>query len=146
MMQYAHPEIDKSEIYCDFYGLSPKDLGLYALVDSKIAGAIWCRKLSSDKEASAYVDDACAIVSMALLPEYRGKGIGSAMMEQFLQEAAASFDALSVDSYDVARYRDFFQKYGFSSLKERPNILYKELEKKEIVRPSDGYDPRKWMD
>ncbi|HIP21346.1 MAG TPA: N-acetyltransferase, partial [Sulfurimonas sp.] len=26
------------------------------------------------------------------------------------------------------------------------SLMQKALEKKEIVRPTDGYDPRKWMD
>ncbi|MEA1956365.1 MAG: hypothetical protein U9N02_07730 [Campylobacterota bacterium] len=42
MVKYAHPkDIKDASIYTEFYGLTTKDLGLYALVDNKIAGAIW---------------------------------------------------------------------------------------------------------
>ncbi len=146
MMQYAHPPLQENDIYSEFYGLSSKDLGLYALVENKIAGAIWCRKMRLEQKASAFVDDKTAIMSIAVLPEFQNKGIAKAMLEQFLQEAAASFDALSIDSYENERYKNFLEEYGFSLILNSTKILYKELKREEIIRPTDGYDSRKWMD
>jgi len=146
MMQYAHPKLENSAIYSEFYGLSSKDLGLYALVDNKIAGAIWCRKIHSEQNVAAFIDDNTAIMSIAVLPEFKNQGIGSAMIEQFLQESSASFDALSIDSYENERYEVFLKKYGFSLIQGSGHVLYKELERREVIRPSDGYDSQKWMD
>ena len=146
MMQYAHPQLQENDIYSEFYGLSSKDLGLYALVDNKIAGAIWCRKMSPQQNASAFIDTETSILSMAVLPEFQNQGIGTAMMEQFLQEASASLDAMSIDSYEKKRYKNFLEKYGFSLIQGSTHVLYKKLERREIIRPTDGYDPQKWMD
>jgi ribosomal protein S18 acetylase RimI-like enzyme len=79
-------------IYEKFYGLTTKDLGLYALVDNKIAGAVWIRLLRAEQNAMGYVDANTPILNIAVIPELRGKGIGSAMLAQFLQEAGVVFE------------------------------------------------------
>ena len=134
MTNYAHKEAPNLEIYYDFYGLTAKDLGLYALVDNVITGAIWTRKLDGD----------IPILSMAVLPEFRGKGIGTAMMEQFLVEAGAVSQEMQVETYENERVVKFYEKFGFVTIGK--STMKKTFEQKDIVRPSDGYDPRRWMD
>ena len=136
MTKYAHPDTDNLDIYYNFYGLTTKDLGLYALVDNKIAGAIWSRQLNNEETPT---------LSLGILPEFREKGIETAMMEQFLLEAASVYTTLKVDTYNNEESNNFFTKFGFTSNKEL-NMMEKEFEKQEVVRPTDGYDPRKWMD
>lgn len=134
MTKYAHKEAPNLNIYYDFYGLTAKDLGLYALVDNVIAGAIWTRKL----------DGGVPILSMAVLPEFRSKGIGTAMMEQFLVEAGAVSEEMQVDTYENEKSINFYKKFGFVKLDNR--TMSKSFPKQEIIRPTDGYDPRRWMD
>ncbi len=67
------------------------------------------------------------------------------MMEQFLQEAAALYDKLTIDITAKPKALKFYEKFGF----EKQNdsfFLTKKLEKKEVIRPTDGYDPTHWMD
>ncbi|MFK5938169.1 MAG: GNAT family N-acetyltransferase [Sulfurimonas sp.] len=139
---------DVSELkrYSDFYGLTPKDLGLYALVDNTIAGAIWSRELEGSVPE----------LSMAVLPAFRGRGIGSAMMQQFLQEAGVQYNTLCVYLAKESNAVRFYKKYGFKIQESSQRKSYvddsqvikmtKELEKKELIRPSDGYDASYWMD
>jgi len=134
MTSYAHKEAPNLDIYYDFYGLTAKDLGLYALIDSVIAGAIWTRKLDGD----------VPILSMAVLPEFRDKGIGTAMMQQFLVEAAAVSQEMQVDTYENEKTINFYEKFGFEKIAK--STMIKKFERQEIVRPTDGYDPRRWMD
>jgi len=134
MTNYAHKKAPNLNIYYDFYGLTAKDLGLYALVDNVITGAIWTRKL----------DGGVPILSMAILPEFRAKGIGTAMMEQFLVEAGAVSQEMQVETYENERVINFYEKFGFVKIDK--SKMSKTFEQKEIVRPSDGYDPRRWMD
>ena len=146
MLQFAHPEIENAEIFSNFYGLSSKDLGLYALVDNKIAGAIWSREFKATDEALAFIDEQTPVLSFALLPEFRKKGIGSAMMEQFLLEASALYDSLSIVAPKKKRIEEFYTRFGFELYKEDNSILIKKLQRKELMRPTDGYDASKWMD
>jgi len=134
MLQFAHPNSENTKIYSDFYGLTPKDLGLYALVDNKIAGAIWSREL-----------DSIPTISLAVLPEFQNRGIATAMIEQFLQEASVLYEALKIDSFNKERNIKILKKFDFKE-KNDSSFMQITLVKKEIVRPSDGYDPRRWMD
>jgi ribosomal protein S18 acetylase RimI-like enzyme len=149
-------ELPALSIYNDFYGLTAKDLGLYALLNHKIAGAIWTRRLNAEHNSTAFVNENTPVMSVAVLPEFRGKGVGSFMMEQFLQEAATLYDALSVNVLKDSKAIEFYKKFGFIKLQDSEQksvvdnsellIMVKKLEKKEISRPNDGYDPSKWMD
>jgi len=149
-------ELPTLSIYNDFYGLTRKDLGLYALSNNKIAGAIWSRKLQVEHNSTAFIDENTPVISVAVLPEFRGRGIGSLMMNQFLQEAGALYDAISVNVLKNSRAIGFYKKFGFIEIQDSERqsvvdsakiiIMIKKLEKKEVFRPSDGYDPQKWMD
>jgi ribosomal protein S18 acetylase RimI-like enzyme len=143
-------------IYEKFYGLSTKDLGLYALVDNKIAGAVWIRLLKAEDGAMAYVDANTPVLNIAVIPELRKRGIASEMLEQFLQEAGAIFEQISVSLAQDSYALRLFEKFGFTQVPASEGkspidgkdvfTMLKKLQKKEVVRPTDGYDPRRWMD
>ena len=135
MLAHAH-EVNEQNIktYTEFYGIKTTDLGLYALHLGEIAGAIWSREISGKP-----------VLSIAMLEKFRGQGIGSHMMNQFLLEAGALYDEIRVDAYTPDAIR-FYEKFDFVREDATKNIMIKKLEKKEIVRPTDGYDPRRWMD
>ena len=137
LVKHAYPQdMDNLNIYTDFYGLTTKDLGLYALVNNKIAGAIWSREINNIPQ-----------LSVAILPEFKSQGIGSFMMEQFLLEAASVYEQVNIDITHKPKSIKFYEKFGFENSKKPTNsILIKRLEKKEIIRPTDGYDPTRWMD
>ncbi len=137
MFKFAHPDKpDEILKYTEFYGLTTKDLGLYVLADNKIAGAIWSRQLNAG---------AIPRVSFAILPEFKKQGIGIFMMEQFLQEAGAVYEEIQVDISAKPKAIKFYEKFGFNKIDETL-LLSKKLEKKEVFRPTDGYDPTRWMD
>ncbi|MBC8238304.1 MAG: GNAT family N-acetyltransferase [Helicobacteraceae bacterium] len=130
MVKYAR--LDAHQKYTEFYGLTTKDLGLYALKDNCVVGAIWSRKI-----------DGVPMLNMAVLPEHRQSGVASSMLEQFLLEAGELYEEVQIQVNDTTR--GFYEKFGFETL-ENSSFLIKKLEKKAIIRPSDGYDPRRWMD
>lgn len=135
MLPFAHgKECSEFKEYTENFGLTHKDLGLYALVDNKIAGAIWSREIDSSTEPT---------LSIAVLPESRSLGIGSHMMQQFLQEAGAKYNSLSAKLPEDANAVKFYEKFGF---KKDEDKMCKSLEVQDIVRPTDGYDPTRWMD
>ena len=129
---YQNDKNDLSKYY-SFYGLTTKDLGLYALVDNEIAGAIWTREI-----------DNIPLMSLAIVHKYKKQGIGIFMMEQFLQEAGALYEKIQIDISHKPKAIKFYEKFGFERL--RNDLLIKKLEKKEVIRPTDGYDPTRWID
>ena len=116
MVKYAYPK-DTEELskYTEFYGLTSKDLGLYALVNNEIAGAIWSRELE---------DNNIPIMSVAVVPKYKKQGIGTFMIEQFLQEAGALYEELNIDISHKPKAIKFYEKFGFSLFLNEENKLY----------------------
>lgn len=137
MFKYAHPnKSEELEKYTDFFGFSDKDLGLYALVEGEIAGAIYSRRFTPNE---------APIMSVAIVPKFKKQGVGIFMMEQFLQEAGALYKELSIDISAKPKAIKFYEKFGFKKSNDS-FVLSKKLEKKEVIRPTDGYDPTHWMD
>ncbi|WP_297441629.1 GNAT family N-acetyltransferase [Sulfurimonas sp.] len=155
-MLYHAQGLKENAIYSDFFGLSNKDLGLYAMQDNVLAGAIWSRKLNAAHKSNGFVDEDTPVVNLAVKPEFRNQGIATAMIEQFLLEAGSLYESLSISVLDDLKSIKFLEKFGFevvldsqhtSYADKKPSIIMKKaLQKKEIVRPTDGYDAQKWMD
>jgi ribosomal protein S18 acetylase RimI-like enzyme len=150
-------DLPKLSIYSDFYGYTSKDLGLYALVDNQLAGAVWIRRLKADHASNGYIDDNTPILNIAVLPEFRGEGIGSQMIEQLFVEAGALYENISVSVVEDSPAIRFYERHGFirhdSGSVEQSFVdgkevitLIKKLQKGAVIRPTDGYDPRRWMD
>jgi ribosomal protein S18 acetylase RimI-like enzyme len=114
--------------------------------DNTVAGAIWSRRLNAEHNSKAFLDENTPVLNLAVKPEFQNQGIGTAMLTQFLLEAGALYEALSIAVHDE-KSKKFLEKFDFEVVKEKPVVVMKKvLEKKEIVRPSDGYDASKWMD
>lgn len=150
-------DIPKLAIYEEFYGFTSKDLGLYALVDNQLAGAVWIRRLNADHASNGYIDDNTPILNITVLPEFRNQGIGSYMLEQLFIEAGALYENICVSVLQESPAVRFYERHGFvlheKSIVEQSFVdgkdvitLIKKLQKADIIRPSDGYDPRRWMD
>jgi len=140
-------EIDGFKKYNDFYGLTTKDLGIYALKEHTIAGAVWIRLLK---------DETIPILSIGVKPEFRNQGIATAMMEQLLLEVGTVFKQVKVDVLNNDRSIKYFEKFGFTILEDSTTLspvdgaqlisMIKNIKNEAVIRPTDGYDPTRWMD
>jgi len=155
MLKYAYrldklkktlDEVPELKKLSNFYGLTTKDLGLYAMHEKRVVGAIWSRELNSK----------IPTISMALLPEFQDKGIGTQIMEQFLQEAGALYQTIEVKVLQDSKAVNFYKKFGFLEMEDSKQksivdesqtiTLIKHLEQKEVIRPKDNYNASYWMD
>ena len=68
-------------LYYEGFGSGPADNCLVAEVDSKVVGAVWTRIMND----YGHVDDETPSFAISLYKEYRGKGIGTAMMRRMLE-------------------------------------------------------------
>jgi len=131
MTQIAYGE--DLEKYYKNYGLNSSDLGLYALIDNQITGAVWVR----------YIDNK-AVLSVAVKEPFRNKQIASHMLNQLFLEAGTIYDTLHVEIDEDTKEVQFFEKLGF--VKQDKSSMTKNIKNEAIVRPTDGYDPTRWMD
>jgi ribosomal protein S18 acetylase RimI-like enzyme len=88
------PEIRK---YLQDWG-QPHDSGFVALdsVTSNRIGAVWLRLLTGDQKGYGYVDDATPELTMAVVPECRGHGVGTQLLSHLLRAAESRYPSLSL--------------------------------------------------
>ena len=67
-------------LYYEDFGSGPADHCLVAEVDAKVVGAVWTRIMND----YGHVDDDTPSFAISLYKEYRGQGIGTAMMRKML--------------------------------------------------------------
>jgi [ribosomal protein S18]-alanine N-acetyltransferase len=80
----------------------------------KSIGAVYVRLFDETNKTYGYVDNETPILGIAMLPEYRGKGIGSLLLEGIMKEAKASGYkkiSLSVDPNNPALR--LYERFGF---------------------------------
>ncbi len=94
------------------------DLSLISTTsDQTPMGAVWVRLFDDTNKTYGYIDEKTPLLGMALLPNYRGKGIGTALLGKILtviKEAGFSRVSLSVDPNNPALH--LYQKFGFKKV------------------------------
>lgn len=86
------------------------DMGLVAVDAGSVEpiGAAWLRLLKGDERGYGYVDDETPELGMAVLPAYRGRGVGSDLLGRLLESAGAVYRSVclsvSVDNPAVRLY------------------------------------------
>lgn len=108
----ALPEL---QVYIEQFGSRKDDKGLVAEIDGKIVGAVWVRIMND----YGHIDDATPSFAISLYAEYRGLGIGTAMMKamlSLLKKGGYKRASLAVQkaNYAVKMYRDL----GFQIVSE----------------------------
>ena len=76
----------------------PHDSGFVALdpVTSNRIGAVWLRLLIGDQKGYGYVDDATPELTIAVVPECRGKSVGTRLLSHLLRTTESRYPSLSL--------------------------------------------------
>jgi len=79
-------------------------------------GAAWIRLLTGDSKGFGYVDDVTPELSVAVLQEYMGRGIGTRLLAKLLEAASPDYEAvsLSVDADNPALR--LYERLGFQTV------------------------------
>lgn len=98
----ADPQL---QVYVQDFGKQTGDFGLFAEVEGVIAGAVWARIM----EDYGHIDNETPSLAIALYKEYRGKGVGTALLQamlKLLQEHGYEKVSLAVqkENYAVKLY------------------------------------------
>lgn len=76
------------------------------------------RLLAGEEKGFGYIDDFTPELGMAILPEYRGQGIGTTLLTRLVETAAASYEQISLS---VARENPalrLYKRLGFEVVAE----------------------------
>jgi ribosomal protein S18 acetylase RimI-like enzyme len=83
-------------------------------------GAVWLRFLIGENQGYGYVDDRTPELGIAVLPEYRGQGVGTALLNALVaNELGAMSLSVAADNPAVRLY----QRFGFAIVHESNGSL-----------------------
>lgn len=123
---------DELQVYVKDFGKSPHDRCLVAEADEKIVGAVWVRIMDD----YGHIDDETPSFAISLYKEYRGRGIGTELMEKMLdilRENVYERASLAVqkENYAVKMYK----KVGFeiAGENEEEYIMVCDLRRERLV-------------
>ena len=103
----SQPEL---QIYITGFWTKKDDIGLVAEVNKKAVGAVWVRIMND----YGHIDNATPSIAVSLYKDYRGYGIGTALMKEMLRilkDRGYKQVSLSVQKANYAV--DMYQKTGF---------------------------------
>lgn len=103
------------QVYVAHFGELEDDRGLVAEVDGEIIGAVWARIMND----YGHIDDETPSLAISLYKEYRGLGIGTAMMKEILvllKKHGYKCVSLSVQKSNYAA--KMYSKIGFQIVRE----------------------------
>ena len=109
-------DLPELQVYVTGFGTQPGDHCLVAETEEKVVGAAWSRIMGD----YGHIDNNTPFLAISLLPEYRGLGIGTQLLNTLLlllQENGVLRTSLSVQKENPALY--LYERAGFRILEEK---------------------------
>lgn len=103
------------QVYISEFGKSKHDIALVADINGKIVGAVWVRIMND----YGHINDKTPSFAISVYKEYRGKGIGTALMSEMLailKKRGYKQASLSVQKKNFAA--EMYRKLGFKTIDE----------------------------
>jgi ribosomal protein S18 acetylase RimI-like enzyme len=101
------PELNQYE---EHFGSYDGDIGVYILADAKVAGAAWVRILPNGK---AYINNTTPELTLSIKPDFKGKGIDTALLIQLFAETSKLYSQMSVSVRDIPSVIKFYEELDF---------------------------------
>jgi ribosomal protein S18 acetylase RimI-like enzyme len=111
-----HPELAR---YVRHWGRE-HDLGVVALHPARgePIGAAWLRLWAADGRGYGYVDADTPELSLAVVPDYRGQGVGTRLLECLLRAADERHGAVSLSVSASNPALRLYRRFGFAVVGE----------------------------
>ena len=89
------------------------DYGCVAETNTKAIGMAWLRLWRGEDKGFGYISDRIPELAIAVLPEYRGQGIGSCLLKLILVVAKDRFPAISLSVRSDNPVVRLYERVGF---------------------------------
>ena len=103
------------QVYISEFGTSEHDISLVGDINGKVIGAVWVRIMND----YGHIDDKTPSFAISVYKEYRGKGVGTALMKKMLtilKMRGYEQASLSVQKANFAA--EMYRKLGFQVVDE----------------------------
>ena len=103
------------QVYISEFGISEHDISLVADINDKIVGAVWVRIMND----YGHIDDNTPSFAISVYKEYRGKGIGTALMKEMLSILKwRGYEQASLSVQKANFAAEMYRKLGFQVIGE----------------------------
>ena len=99
-------------IYVEGWGRTG-DLGSIAIHENRVIGAVWIRLFPAGAKAYSQTDDETPELAIAVLPDFVGQGIGTALMHHLLTAASVHYAAVALNVRADNPAVRLYQRLGF---------------------------------
>jgi GNAT superfamily N-acetyltransferase len=89
----------------------------FATATRQPVGAVWSRLFTGSERGYGYVDEQTPELSIAILPEYRGEGIGTKLLTRLLESFPGKYPALSLSVDQNNPALKLYRRTGFEVVK-----------------------------
>ena len=109
-------QLPELQVYTDDFGSSPHDRAFVAEAEGKIVGAAWARIMKD----YGHMDDQTPSLAISLYKEYRGMGIGTALLKNLMMDLkAAGYEKVSLSVQKDNCAVKMYEKAGFTVCAEK---------------------------
>jgi GNAT superfamily N-acetyltransferase len=99
------------------------DIGFVAKTGVGSIGAAWLRLWLNDDKGFGYIDDDIPELAIAVLPEYRGRKIGTQLLMKVLASAQSTYPAISLSVRADNPVVRLYQRAGFTKVDGSESIV-----------------------
>jgi ribosomal protein S18 acetylase RimI-like enzyme len=103
-------------------------------------GAAWLRLLTGDYKGYGYIDDDTPELSIAVLPEHRGHGIGTQLLSYLLASVRGQLSVSLSVSADNPALR-LYQSFGFAVMRKSDGSLTMKRDRADAINPASPQPP-----
>ena len=100
------------------------DAALIAIEDHRRVGAAWYRLFTHDEPGFAFLDESTPEVSIAVVPNMRGRGTGSQLLSALMERARQEgYPALSLSVERDNPSIKLYERHGFRPVREEGDTV-----------------------
>ncbi|MDQ3895142.1 MAG: GNAT family N-acetyltransferase [Actinomycetota bacterium] len=100
------------------------DAALIAIEDHRRVGAAWYRLFTRDEPGFAFLDESTPEVSIAVVPNMRGRGTGSQLLSALMERARQEgYPALSLSVERDNPSIKLYERHGFRPVREEGDTV-----------------------
>jgi ribosomal protein S18 acetylase RimI-like enzyme len=90
-------------------------------------GAVWIRLMIGEAKGYGYINDQTPELSIAMLPGYRGLGLGTRLMTALIEAVRETYPALSLSVSADNPARRLYERLGFETVKVEGDSMTMQL-------------------